>query len=236
MQLCISIAETFIESIIAQKYKVAIVTNKFTDKNKIALSKALKKYGNPEGIQNIYELEGFLVGALCCPEMVNMDEMMSAIFGPEEDTYPEWDSEREVRTFFDSLFALQNKNNGRLRGASYTPKLLKGKKDHKNWCRGFLKGLGHEGIMAVDNLRHDENLTMITAILYVVAGLNVTDIVDGLGSDEVDVFSLALDKLTTKMLASSVQYLFLKLQKEDHSNCCEGDHHHHSHDGELLIH
>ena len=135
------------------------MANKFTEKHKAVLVKTLKKYGNPEGIQNIYELEGFLVGALCCPDAVELDQMLFVIFGPEEDTYPKWGNQSEVESFFDSLFSLQNKNNALVHGASYKPKLLKDKKDHIKWCRGFVKGFGLKGFeLADERFKEDSDI------------------------------------------------------------------------------
>ena len=205
------------------------MTNKFTEKHKLLLAKILKKYGNPEGIQNIYQLEGFLVGALCCPERVNMDDMMLVIFGPEEDTYPDWSSKREVEVFFDSLFALQNKNNSLLRGASYKPKVLKDKKDHKKWCRGFVQGFGQEGFEVAEQLKDDEIIQSFLIYLWGASGLELSELVpDGTKEDEEKV-SWIIENVTTKMLSKSVHYLFLQMHNDMHHDCCDGQHHHHMH-------
>lgn len=210
------------------------MANRFTDKHKLVLTKALKKYGNPEGIQNIYELEGFLVGALCCPEITTMDDMMFAIFGPEQEAHPEWKNEAEVRDFFDSLFALQNKNNSLLRGALYRPKLLKDKKDHKKWCQGFMIGYCPEG--AEEARQHSDNKSILTFLTVVAAisGIDVLEATPDSTQEDHDNLSVFLEVMTTKILASGVHELFVTFRlAESHHHCCDGDHHRHREEGML---
>jgi yecA family protein len=209
------------------------MTNRFTDKHRLVLEKTLKKYGNPDGIQNIYELEGFLVGALCCPERVDIDDMMFVIFGPEEETYPEWSSESEIEIFFDSLFGLQNKNNSLLRGALYKPKLLKDKKDHKKWCRGFLKGFGQEGFEAAEQFYDDEGIQGLILFVCGMSGIDFSELSPDSTEEDANKISLVMEEVTTKMLAQGVQYLFLNMGDTEHEHCCDGEHDHHHHDAIL---
>ena len=200
------------------------MANKFTEKHKAVLVKTLKKYGNPEGIQNIYELEGFLVGALCCPDAVELDQMLFVIFGPEEDTYPKWGNQSEVESFFDSLFSLQNKNNALVHGASYKPKLLKDKKDHKKWCRGFVKGFGLKGFeLADERFKEDSDIHDFMIFLCIITSSNLSEMFPENSTEQNDKLLLATTDVTTKVIGESVQYLFSRL----HQDCCSGDHHHH---------
>lgn len=211
------------------------MTQKFSEKHKTALIKTLKKYSCPEGIKNIYELEGFLVGALCCPERLDLDDMIDAIFRPKEDAPIEWDSKEEVELFFDGVFALQNKNNNLLQAATYKPKLLKNIKERKKWCRGFLRGFGEEGLECAEQMYDDKNYQAAISVICATVGMSLSDITPQSPVEDAEIFAAAIEKLTIKELAEFVKYLFFKTQKDDHSQCC-GEGHHHSHNDETMFH
>ena len=154
------------------------MAERFNEKDKKLIFNSLKKNAKPNSITSLVEIEGVLVGSLCRAEHVGMQKILNIIWGEDKDNHPDWASQKDAEEFFDSLYALQNKNNISLQSTYYKPQLLKEKKYYKRWCSGFIKGFG--GLDAVGPLSEYLSNPVLFSAMFILILAEGADLAPGI--------------------------------------------------------